>query len=163
MRFVLHLRPAAMAVIAGHGAADVSKPPQLLACYALAALPLPSSTSIFAVASVVHFALDVGIGASLAIHCLLVRLMRRRRRAACALLQAYMCTLHVPAALLSLLLRADGPALAAVTAATLATWVARHEIAPGGRLELTELLQRLIAVHVGLNLQVSTELSFLFS
>lgn len=155
MRVVLHLRPAAMAVIAGHGAADASKPPQLLACYALAALPLPQTTAAFAVASVAHFALDVGVGASLVMHCLLVHLARRRRRAACALLQAYMCTLHVPVALLGVLLRADGLALAAVTAATLATWAARHEIAPDGRLELTELLQRLIVVHVALNLHVS--------
>lgn len=151
MKFTLPLNPAALAVIVGHGAADATLPAHRLALYGAALLPLPA-TPAFAAASVAHFSRDVGLGGSILLHCVLVALAKERLRAACLLLQMYMCMLHVPIVLLGLAARRDWHALGIVAASSLAAWAARGRVLRNGTFELTDVLQRLIVVHVLLNL-----------
>lgn len=77
MRFAIPIsHPVPFCVFAAHGAVDAALPPSRLLPYALALLPSPplpplpssASTAAFGVASLVHFASDVGVGASVALH-----------------------------------------------------------------------------------------------
>ena len=89
----------AIALVAAHGATDIVRGRKLLS-YALVALPLPGwiVTCCFASASLAHFAVDVGVPASFALHLGLGCLYATARQGvAFMLLLVYMTLVHVPA------------------------------------------------------------------
>eukprot|EP00966_Prymnesium_polylepis_P212988 4932653-Prymnesium_polylepis.1 len=74
MKFVLPCtNRVQLAIAAAHGASDVGSPPELLAVYALALLPVPgpACTAGFAFSSLLHFAGDIGLAGSIALHAAL--------------------------------------------------------------------------------------------
>ena len=89
----------AIAVAAAHGSTDIVRGKKLLT-YAIAALPLRGwcVTIGFAISSLWHFASDVGLLASVAVHSVLFGLHQLgRQQTAFTLLLAYMVLVHVPA------------------------------------------------------------------
>ena len=57
-------RPLLLSIAAAHGVTDVARPPSQLLVYAMALLPLPGwlTSGAFGIASVMHFASDMGGG-----------------------------------------------------------------------------------------------------
>ena len=106
MRFAIPIsHPVPFCVFAAHGAVDAALPPSRLLPYALALLPSPplpplppsASTAAFGVASLVHFASDVGVGASVALHLWWMLVWcTRGPRAGFARVLAYGCGIHLP-------------------------------------------------------------------
>ena len=89
----------AIAVAAAHGSTDIIRGRKLIS-YAIAALPLPGwcVTTAFALSSLLHFANDVGLPASVLGHSLLLGLYQHgRQKLAFTALIIYMLTVHVPA------------------------------------------------------------------
>lgn len=104
--WLLPVPPAASALLLAssfHGLADVehlvAQRPQRLYPYLFTVAPMPSGavTPTFLAASVVHFSNDVGMVLSALLHAALVVLAAARLHTiAWALLNAYMCAVHVP-------------------------------------------------------------------
>lgn len=87
-----------LSLAAAHGAVDAAKPPELLAVYALALLPVPGPlcTAGFALSSVVHFASDIGLWGSIVLHLVLSITAAVSYKEAVSMLLNYMCYLHIP-------------------------------------------------------------------
>ena len=135
----------ALRVVAVHGATDAwVHPPSWLLAYAPAALPWPCTTPAFLVASVVHFARDVGAGGSVALHATWAALCVRSVRAAVRAALLYMMVLHVPLHYRAVAASAAGTGWAAGMALLTALVVAF-----GPRVAaLPEWAQRIVCVHV---------------
>jgi len=100
MRFHVPItRPFFLNVAASHGFVDVHRPPQQLALYALAFVPLPGYvvTPAFFLLSVVHFAADTSFVMSVLFHAYLAYVMwRRGLRDAFDVVITYLGSFHVP-------------------------------------------------------------------
>lgn len=94
-----------LAIAAAHGASDVTKPPELLAVYALSLLPIPGPvvTAGFAAASLLHFAGDVGAAGSLALHMALAGMAAVSLERATSALFVYINFIHIPILVVKLL------------------------------------------------------------
>lgn len=101
-----------LSIAAAHGFSDAARPPAQLLLYGLALLPIPGKvvTSAFAAASVTHFAADVGILGSAALHATVLALASKSYEKAMRFMLAYVTFFHVPllAVKLALLGNADG-------------------------------------------------------
>ena len=113
------------AIIAAHGASDMDAlsvcVPRYLLC-ACAPLPAPVVTVAFNAASVVHFASDVGVDGSIALHSLVgFAGLVGGSHVAARLMTAYMMLVHVPMHYARLLVRGRvvGALLAAAFTAVL--------------------------------------------
>jgi hypothetical protein len=99
MRFSIPCRSRfRLALAVGHGAADFSRPPAQLLAYGAALLPVPgpACTAAFGAASVVHFAADLGLDGSLALHLAVLALAGSSYARAMALVLNFMAFWHVP-------------------------------------------------------------------
>jgi hypothetical protein len=87
-----------LAIAAAHGASDIGKPPGLLAVYSLALLPVPgpACTAGFAFSSLLHFAGDMGMAGSLALHVTLAGMAVVSTELATSALLLYMNFIHIP-------------------------------------------------------------------
>ena len=173
VEFIMH-SPIRRAVLlaAAHGMTDVAAP-DLLFPYVVLGLPLPGwlTTALFSAASVVHFASDMGLAMSAAMHVALTAMATRNADASFFLMSVYFCFVHTPLHYLRLLM--DGSrGVAAVSIALAITlsmlaisavpaWSARAArlLPPGARLltpfgdgsgaiQITHLMQRLVFAHV---------------
>ena len=134
----------ALAWTFAHGVTDMTRPVQALPVYALALAPLPraATTPMFLVASVAHFARDVGILPSVVLHASLGGLAAARRvDVAWTILTVYMCLVHVPAHLsrCTVLARALFWAWSVVFA-----WIGVR----GDRVVVTDAMQRVGVAHM---------------
>lgn len=153
MRFAMPLNHRVLPLVIAHGFADVEKPLAMLSLYSLALVPLPATSATFALASLLHFEKDVGTAASVMLHAALFVVSRRDLRVACVLLQAFFCAVHVPLVLCALVRERRWLGLSFVAAAVAAASKTVQKIAPGGEFVLTEWMQRLVTVHVFLNIE----------
>ncbi len=145
---------AAFVLAAAHGAADAVRPPQQLALYAAAFLPLPGvvCSSLFLAASVSHFACDVGLSCSALLHVLIVALATRSLRRATQLLMSFMCGVHVPRLVRNLVRRGELAPLLCVALAGALLWKQQHTLLQNGQYELSHTHQLVVCVHVLINL-----------
>lgn len=92
--------PAALAPVASavcvHGCSDLVTHQSFVLAYALAIPPWPCTTTVFTLASVVHFAEDVGMWRSVVLHASIVCVATVSVSLALALVLAYMCSVHLP-------------------------------------------------------------------
>lgn len=166
MRFAIPVRRRLLlSLAAAHGVTDAAtqRVDRLLLVYAAALLPIPggATTAVFGVASVVHFAADLGdLGgvASLAMHGGWAAVCARwgqRVAFECALW--YVCAVHIPLLARRLLTARAWVTLGALAAGSVAAAMAgpRLLLRRAGDGEDTFLLghrlQRLVACHVALN------------
>ena len=87
-----------LAVVAAHGSTDIVLGPRLI-CYVFVLLPLPDwmVTCGFAIASLKHFAHDVGMNFAVVLHLVLVVLYARARtQLATSVLLGFMVLVHLP-------------------------------------------------------------------
>jgi predicted anti-sigma-YlaC factor YlaD len=150
MKFLIPLDPAdrlPLALVAAHGASDLTAPRRRLAAYVTLAAPLDdgTATACFAVASVAHFAQDVGVVASLALHAVVGACALVSYSVAFKVLLAYMLVLHIPLHLWRVRAQPRGTAGLVVIAAALV--VARVALGDAGVFEFDEPLQRVVIAH----------------
>lgn len=95
-----------LTIAAAHGAVDAARPPEQLLLYTLALVPLDKNvtTATFGVASVVHFARDLGLAPSLLFHLVVLGVASKSYARAARLVLNYMIFVHVPLLFTSLLL-----------------------------------------------------------
>lgn len=91
----------AILLAAAHGmtdAAAIASTPALLLPYTTLAVPLPGgvTTLTFFMASVVHFASDIGLALSAAMHCALGCAALLHRDASFLVMSIYFCFVHTP-------------------------------------------------------------------
>ena len=139
----------ALAIVAGHGLTDCVLGPRLV-CYVIVLLPLPewSVTCCFGAASLAHFAADVGVHLSVALHLTLVALYAvAKQELAFSLLLAYMTLVHVPVHYAGVLAEENG---GIATAAAAAFSAVLYAVSPwrNGQFVLSHRAQRLVISHV---------------
>jgi len=139
----------ALAFVAGHGLTDCVLG-QRLVCYVLLLLPLPdwAVTCLFGAASLVHFAADVGVHLSVALHLTLLALYAvARKELAFSLLLVYMTLFHVPVHYAGVLAGENG---VIATAAAAAFSAALYAVSPWrhGEFVLSHRAQRLVISHI---------------
>jgi len=144
---VAHLRPL-VAFVGAHGATDLATrhwPPVYAVC-CLTPLPPRVVTSLFVVASLVHFAEDGGPDGSLAIHLLagFAWLLLGAQRAL-ELMIAYLSLVHTPAHYARCWRRRRWCALVLASVATLA---AGAMVQPLHAVCVNHAVQRLVVAHV---------------
>lgn len=164
----------ALLLAAAHGMTDVAAPSQLYPYTALV-LPLPGwlTTMLFSVASIVHFASDLGLALSLALHVCLTALATHNRDGSFFLMSLYFCFIHTPLHYLRLLNEGSRGVIAVVAALAITSgmvvisavpsWSTRvSRLLPadarlltpfgdgneGGAIQITHLMQRLVFAHV---------------
>jgi len=139
----------ALAIVAGHGATDWVLGWRLL-LYAGVLLPTPGwvVTPGFAVASLSHFAADVGWQLSLGLHVALLLLhLGARSGQAFLLLVAYMTLVHVPAHCVDVARGAHGGA-ALLGAGLLTTCLAARPPWGDGEFAIDHTVQKLVICHI---------------
>lgn len=156
MRFTVPVKsPGMFAVAAAHGTVDFARPNEQLAVYLLALLPVPSwaCTVGFGIASVVHFAGDLSVPGSLALHASLCAASAIRGQAvAFDLVVRYMTAVHIPLLILRLALSARWEALTILGYSTLvAVTRVRALLTDCGEYVLTDKHQLLVVAHVALS------------
>jgi hypothetical protein len=155
MRFSIPMEsPAALAVVAAHGAVDVCCPLRSLLAYSAVALPLPSDacTAAFAAGSVAHFAEDVGLVGSVALHVALLNVaIYVGVKSAVEALFAYFFVVHIPLLVVRLALNRDRRRAAVLVAATLVSLHPNLNLAPSGVFLFDEKMQLVVAVHAALS------------
>lgn len=146
-----------LAAIVAHGATDVDQstfPAHYLTWWLL---PLPGSavTAAFAVASVVHFADDLGDEGSVFFHLLLLVLYMvcGEARALRAVL-SYLGYVHVPLHYARCVARRRWGAIATATVFTAGVWGALAR-APASTLVLDQLAQRTVIAHIACELSAA--------
>ena len=144
---VAHLRPL-VAFVGAHGATDLATrhwPPVYAVC-CLTPLPPRVVTSLFVVASLVHFAEDSGPDGSLAIHSLAgVAWLLLGAQRALELMIAYLSLVHTPAHYARCWRRRRWCALGLASVATL---VAGAMVQPLHAVCVNHAVQRLVVAHV---------------
>ena len=150
MRFTIPLDSAdrlPLALVAAHGASDLTAPRRRLAAYLTLAAPLDdgTTTACFAIASITHFAGDLGLLFSLALHAVIGACSLVSYSTAMKILIAYMLVIHVPLHLWNLRAQPRGTAGLVVIAAALV--VARVALGDASVFEFDEPLQRVVIAH----------------
>ena len=144
---VAHVRPL-IAVVAAHGATDLATRRWPLAYVLCCFVPLPpvAVTGLFVVASLVHFAEDVGPKGSLALHSLagLATLLGGAQRGLEFML-AYLACVHTPSHYARCWRRERWRALACAGGATLAALAAGRHVQS---VVVGHTVQRLVFAHV---------------
>lgn len=139
---------SAVAAVAAHGITDVDSP-ALLPAYALAFTPLPSHlvTAAFVLASVGHFAEDLGSTGSLLLHgCVGAVTAALGPQAGLTAVGGYLFFLHVPAHYQRCWMRGRRRALLFAAAGTIVT-VSFASALPA-RLALGDVMQRAAIGHI---------------
>lgn len=129
-------------------------PPCALLAYSAVALPLPSNacTAAFAAGSVAHFAEDVGLVGSVALHVALLSVaVYVGVKSAVAALFVYFFVVHIPLLLIRLALNRDKRRAAVLVAAALASLHPSLSLAPSGVFLFDEKMQLVVAVHAALS------------
>ena len=179
IEFILKVAPPmrrAVLLAAAHGMTDFGAP-SLLLPYSVIALPLPGwlTTTAFGTASVFHFAADMGLGLSAALHAVLTAAALRNKHASFFAMSIYFCCVHTPMHYLRLVSasRVTAAAIALVITAAMAlisavpAWAARATsmlpkgarlLAPfsesptgdgtGSAIHVTHMMQKLVVAHV---------------
>ena len=164
------LGPVAMAV-GLHGLSDALTHRAMVPLYLLAVPPWPCTTTLLTVASVAHFAEDIGARRSLLLHaCIVCCAAVLGVPSAVAVTLSYMSTVHVPCHLYRVvvtLLKGGGKG-AAVRACVVACLcflggalphLLCHAAAPPPPLSVTDPAQRVACVHIALHLVQPLSLS----
>jgi hypothetical protein len=123
MRFVVPCtNRLQLSLAVAHGAVDAARPPEQLLLYGLALLPIPGPvcTSGFAVASLLHFAADLGMPFSIGLHTVVYAVATTSFARAMAVMLSYMTYIHIPLLVLKLCLTGQVPALVCLGYAALA-------------------------------------------
>lgn len=157
MKFVVPVKsPGLFAVAAAHGAVDFARPKEQLAFYMLALVPLPGwvCTVGFGLSSVVHFAGDLSMPGSLALHAGLAMVsFLRGPKIAFDFVVRYMTAVHIPLLVVRLALQARWEALTVLGYGTLfAATRARGLLDKRGCYVLSHSHQLLVVSHVLLSL-----------
>ena len=136
----------AVLVASAHGLADARLPSRRLGLYALVLCELPACADavLLAASSVVHFARDVGLGASAAMHAAWLLTWLVSARAAWCAFAVFYCAFHAPSALAPPLARAVHVGVLAALAV------------PASDVNAPSWLARGIAVHAWINLRPLT-------
>ena len=149
-------RPVLAAIVA-HGATDVDRPffPAHYLTWWLLPLPGNAVTAAFAVASVIHFADDLGDEASVLFHILLFMLYVSfgEARALRAVL-SYLGYVHVPLHYARCVARRRWGAIATATVFTAGVWAALAHL-PASALVLDALAQRTVIAHIACELSAA--------
>ena len=142
VEFVLRspLRRAVM-LAAAHGMTDVAAP-ALLVPYSIIALPVPGwmTTTLFSMASVVHFAADIGLGLSCVMHAALTAAAVRHRDASFFAMSLYFVCVHTPLHYMRLL--ADRRVTAVVAGLAITAGMALISAVPLWSSRMTRLLPK---------------------
>lgn len=109
MRLAKPLSRRLFAAVALHGIVDFAEPVTLVAYPACLTIPDRLAVPVFAVASVAHFAQDLGFAQSLLFHLLLVLLPPR---VALAVLDVFMVLIHLPCLFVRILVHGQTLSLA---------------------------------------------------
>lgn len=144
-----------LSVAAAHGAADAARPPEQLAIYAIALLPIPpaATTASFAVASVIHFAADVGLAASVGLHLIVAAVSTFSFKFAMRIMLAYISYAHVPILAFNLVSRRRMFALLCMCIAIAVCVMSRIPCGTSSELyELGHKQQLVVVAHVVLSL-----------
>ena len=171
----------AVLLAAAHGMTDVAAPALLLP-YSIIAMPVPGwvTTMLFSAASVVHFAADIGLGLSAAMHLGLTTAALRNRDASFFVMSLYFVCVHTPMHYFRLLAERRVTAVVAALGITagmalisaVPVWSVRmtrllpkgaRMLAPfsdgrdaeggvGGPIHVTHMMQRLVCAHVGVEI-----------
>ena len=142
-----HLRPVA-AVVAAHGATDLGSwrwtPRYALCC--IAPLPPGAVTGVFVVSSLAHFAEDVGVDGSIAVHSLAgLATMMGGPQLGLEFMLSYLALVHTPMHYLRCWRQRRWLALAF---AALTTCVALHAAQFMDVVRIGHALQRIVVAHV---------------
>jgi hypothetical protein len=140
-----------LGIAAAHGASDAGKSPELLMVYALALMPIPGPvvTAGFAVSSLLHFAGDVGLAGSLALHASLAGMAVFSIERATRALFVYMNYVHIPIIIFKLLICGSYSSLYAMLYTML--FFARNRLPKldqHGRFEFGHRMQLVVMCHV---------------
>jgi hypothetical protein len=140
-----------LGIAAAHGVSDVGKPPELLAVYALSLLPVPgpACTAGFAFASLLHFAGDVGLAGSLALHIALAGMAVVSMELATSALLFYMNFIHIP--ILVVKLCSSGSVYSVFAMVYTMIFFSRKQLPKldkKGRFEFGHRMQLLVVCHV---------------
>ena len=159
MQFSLAIHPRLFGLVVAHGGIDLAHMPKILIAYSLLLLPVWPTVDMcaFIVASIVHFARDIGWEASMGLHALIGLLeLKNRRVASIAVLMTYMYVLHIPRVItnasmteLAILIPAIS-ALVCFPNATLLNFMTITTRPTDGKtlILFTEVHQRIITCHV---------------
>lgn len=146
-----------VSLAASHGLVDARLPLHRLAVYMLvlfARHPLPDAVgylvnACFAIASLAHFANDIGWMGSLLLHAGLVGVAQRSTRTATSCLSLYMAVVHIPLAVAPV----APVALVAVALGWVVFWcLFAFEMRETGEFELSHSIQVLVVCHVMIQL-----------
>ena len=143
-------RPLLLSIAAAHGVTDVARPPSQLIVYAMALLPLPGwlTSGAFGIASVMHFASDMGGAMSLLMHATWAALARYHWALAFESALWYICAVHIP----MLFQRASLTVRTVLLIGTLVAIVhGPNVLVENGTFHLSHRLQRIVACHVWLD------------
>jgi integral membrane sensor domain MASE1 len=143
------LAPAAIAV-GMHGLSDALTHRAAVPAYMLAVPTWPHTTALFTLASVFHFAEDVGIRNSLVLHACIVGTAAVSVSISVALTLLYMCTVHVPRHFRKVERLAGRERVSMLVAASLVAPVVVARA--GSTLLVTDPVQRVVCVHIAIHL-----------
>lgn len=147
------LAPAAIAV-GMHGLSDALTHRAAVPAYLLAVPTWPHTTALFTLASVLHFAEDVGMRNSLVLHACIVGTATFSVPFSVAITLLYMCTVHVPSHFQRVTPLAGSERVNLLVAASLvASLVTCVLVARTGlTLVVTDSVQRVVCVHIAIHL-----------
>ena len=143
------LAPAAIAV-GMHGLSDALTHRAAVPAYLLAVPTWPHTTALFTLASVFHFAEDVGIRNSLALHACIVGTATVSVPFAVAIALLYMCTVHVPSHFQRVKVLAGRERVTLLVSASL--FASLVVAGAGSTLTVTDPVQRVVCVHIAIHL-----------
>ena len=146
------LAPAAIAV-GMHGLSDALTHRAAVPAYLLAVPTWPHTTTLLTLASVFHFAEDVGIRNSLVLHACIVGTATVSVSLAVAITLLYMCTIHVPSHFQRVKPLAGREWVTLLVAASLVASLVTSVVArAGSTLMVTDPVQRVVCVHIAIHL-----------
>ena len=147
------LAPAAIAV-GMHGLSDALTHRAAVPAYLLAVPTWPHTTALFTLASVFHFAEDVGIRNSLLLHTCIVGTAMASVPFAVAITLLYMCTVHVPSHFQRVTPLAGRARVTLLAAASLVASLVTPVVVAraGSTLMVTDLVQRVVCVHIAIHI-----------
>lgn len=153
------VRPA-VALVASHGLTDFDTPRCALPAYLLASIPAPSLlvTAVFLVASMVHFADDLGATGSVCLHSTVAAVTAVMGvQAGLRAMGCYLLSVHVPSHYARCAARERDTGLAFATIGS-AIALAMSPALPG-RLALDDRVQRIVVGHVLTEWQIAQDVT----
>ena len=144
------LAPAAAAV-GMHGLSDAVTHHAAVPAYLLAIPAWPHTTAVFTLASIAHFAEDVGVKNSLLLHACIVGAATVSVPLSVAIALLYLCTVHVPSHFRRVE-RLTGRGLVSTMIVASLVGACCLAASPAVPLLVTEPAQRVVCVHIAIHL-----------